>query len=148
MFRGTSFHNIDPKGRLIVPARFRKDIKDGGDDGVMVSKMDGGLVAYTAEEWGRIESRVLALSEKSDYMRRFRRVFLGGAFECPCDKQSRILIPPVLRQYAALTKEVVLVGVLDHFEIWSRAKWDTENDAMEDDMQKEEVRNAIAKLGL
>ncbi|MDJ0914106.1 MAG: division/cell wall cluster transcriptional repressor MraZ, partial [Desulfobacterales bacterium] len=60
----------------------------------------------------------------------------------------RILIPPVLRQYAALTKEVVLVGVLDHFEIWSRAKWDTENDAMEDDMQKEEVRNAIAKLGL
>jgi MraZ protein len=81
-------------------------------------------------------------------MRRFRRVFIGGAFECPCDKQGRILIPPMLRQYAEVSREIVLVGVLDHFEIWSREKWEKENLHMEKDMKKEEVRNEIAKLGL
>jgi MraZ protein len=147
MFRGSSFHTLDAKGRIIVPARFRDIIRANGD-GVMVSRMDSCLLAYTFPEWHQIESRILALSEKSETMRRFRRVFIGGAFECTCDKQERILIPPSLRQYAELDKEIVLVGVLDHFEIWSRERWDSENTHMEDDMTKEVVRNEIAKLGL
>jgi len=130
-----------------VPARFRDIIRANGD-GVMVSRMDSCLLAYTFPEWRQIESRILALSEKSETMRRFRRVFIGGAFECACDKQERILIPPSLRQYAALDKEIVLVGVLDHFEIWSRDNWDRENTHMEEDMSKEVVRNEVAKLGL
>ena len=81
-------------------------------------------------------------------MRRFRRVFIGGAFKCPCDKQERILIPPALREYAEFDREIVLVGVLDHFEVWSRENWDNENLDMEKDMKREEVRNEIAKLGL
>lgn len=88
------------------------------------------------------------MAEKSENMRRFRRVFIGGAFDCPCDKQERILIPPTLREYAAFDREIVLVGVLDHFEIWSRENWDRENQQMEADMKKEDVRNEIAKLGL
>ena len=148
MFRGSSFHTIDSKGRIIVPARFREIIKADDNNGVMISKMDSGLVAYTHTEWRKIETRILSLAEKSDNMRRFRRVFIGGAFECPCDKQGRILIPPMLRQYAELSREIVLVGVLDHFEIWSREKWEKENLHMEKDMKKEEVRNEIAKLGL
>jgi len=147
MFRGSSFHTLDAKGRIIVPARFRDIIRANGD-GVMVSRMDSCLLAYTFPEWRQIESRILALSEKSETMRRFRRVFIGGAFECACDKQERILIPPSLRQYAALDKEIVLVGVLDHFEIWSRDNWDRENTHMEEDMSKEVVRNEVAKLGL
>jgi len=147
MFRGSSFHTLDAKGRIIVPARFRDIIRANGD-GVMVSRMDSCLLAYTFPEWHQIESRILALSEKSDTMRRFRRVFIGGAFECTCDKQERILVPPSLRQYAGLDKEIVLVGVLDHFEIWSRDNWDIENTHMEEDMTKEVVRNEIAKLGL
>lgn len=147
MFRGSSFHTLDAKGRIIVPARFRDIIRANGD-GVMVSRMDSCLLAYTLPEWHQIESRILALSEKSETMRRFRRVFIGGAFECTCDKQERILIPPSLRQYAELDKEIVLVGVLDHFEVWSRDKWDSENNNMEADMTKEVVRNEIAKLGL
>jgi len=147
MFRGSSFHTLDAKGRIIVPARFRDIIRANGD-GVMVSRMDSCLLAYTFPEWHQIESRILALSEKSETMRRFRRVFIGGAFECTCDKQERILIPPSLRQYAELDKEIVLVGVLDHFEVWSRDKWDSENNNMEADMTKEVVRNEIAKLGL
>jgi MraZ protein len=74
-------------------------------------------------------------------MRRFRRVFIGGAYECTCDKQERILIPPMLREYAGFEKDIVLVGVLDHFEIWSRDTWEAENQALETDLKKEEVRN-------
>jgi MraZ protein len=148
MFRGSSFHTIDSKGRIIIPARFRDVIKAQGSNGVMVSRMDGALVAYPYDEWRKIETRILSLAEKSENMRRFRRVFIGGAFECSCDKQDRILIPQNLRQYAEIDKEIVLVGVLDHFEIWSRKSWDRENIHLEKDMKKEGVRNEIAKLGL
>jgi len=148
MFRGSSFHTLDAKGRIIIPSRFRDVIKAGGADSIMVSRMDSCLVAYTPEEWRKIEAKILALAEKNENMRRFRRVFIGGAFECNCDKQDRILIPPSLRQYAAFDREIVLVGVLDHFEIWSRDNWDNENMKSEEDMKKEEVRNEIAKLGI
>lgn len=81
-------------------------------------------------------------------MRRFRRIFIGGAFQCDLDKQSRILIPPTLRQHAGLTKEVVLVGVLDHFEILSKESWLDEDHRLQNDLQDQELRNEIAELGL
>ncbi|MEA2059418.1 MAG: division/cell wall cluster transcriptional repressor MraZ [Thermodesulfobacteriota bacterium] len=146
MFRSSSFHTIDPKGRIIIPARFRDIIRAGGGDGVMVSNMDSSLYAYTFNEWRNIEKKIL--SAKSRYMRRFKRFFLGNACECLCDKQERILIPKTLRAYADLEKDIVLVGVLDHFEIWSRERWDNENQKMEKEMEKEEVREEIASLGL
>ncbi|MBW2603156.1 MAG: division/cell wall cluster transcriptional repressor MraZ [Deltaproteobacteria bacterium] len=148
MFRGSSFHTIDSKGRIIIPARFRDVIKADGSYGVMLSRMDGALIAYTFDEWRKIENRILTLAEKSESMRRFRRVFIGGSFECLCDKQDRILIPQNLREYAEFEKDIVLVGVLDHFEIWSRDSWNRENMDLEKDMKKEDVRNEIAKLGL
>lgn len=148
MFRGSSFHTIDGKGRIIVPARFRDQIKGSGQNALMVSRMDRCLVCYTFDEWNKIENRILALAEKSHSMRRFRRVFIGGAHECVCDKQDRILIPPALRQYAHLEKDIVIVGVLDHLEIWSRDNWEQENLDLEKDIQEEDVRNEIARLGL
>ena len=148
MFRGSSFHTIDAKGRFIIPARFREVVNAGGSDGVMISVMDGCLFAYPHNEWGKIEKRILSLAEKSASMRRFRRLFIGGAFDCGIDKQDRVLIPPSLRSYAGLDKEIVLVGVLDHFEVWSRASWDMENENMLKDLNQEEVRNEIARLGL
>ncbi len=148
MFRGSSFHTIDAKGRLIIPARFRDVIRADGGERVMLSRMDGCLVAYPLDEWRRIEARILQMAQKNDSMRRFRRVFIGGAFDCACDKQERILIPPLLRDYAGFQKDVVLVGVLDHFEIWAREKWEQENLNLEEDLKQEEVRNDIASLGL
>jgi len=148
MFRGSSFHTIDVKGRIIIPKRFRDAIKNNENDGLMISRMDNGLVAYTLSDWEKIEAKILSLAEKSDSMRRFRRVFIGGAFECSCDRQDRILVPPTLREYAVLDRDIVIVGVLDHFEIWSRQNWDKENSFMEKDMQKEDVRNEIARLGI
>jgi MraZ protein len=148
MFRGSSYHTIDAKGRIIIPARFRDLIRGEAGDGVILSRLDGALVAYPLEAWHGIEARILALAEKSDTMRRFRRVFIGGAFSCECDRQERILVPPSLREYARLERDIVLAGVLDHFEIWSRENWERENQSMENDMQQESVRNEIARLGL
>ncbi len=148
MFRGSSEHTLDSKGRIIIPTRFRHVIQESGGDAVMITRMDKSLFGYALDQWGRIEEKILALAEKSDAMRRFRRVFVGGAFECTCDKQGRVLIPPTLRDYAQLEKDIVLVGVLDHFEIWSRDNWEKENQLMESDMLKEEVRGEISKLGL
>ena len=148
MFRGSSFHNLDAKGRLIIPARFRDVLKQSTVDGLMVSKMDGALFCYTFEEWHKIEQRILNLAARSDNMRRFRRIFIGGAHECPLDKQGRILIPPSLREYSGLNKEVVLVGVLGHFEIWARENWLQEDDKFQSDLQNEDMRNEVAELGL
>ena len=100
MFRGSSFHTIDAKGRVIIPARFKDVIKADGGEGLMISRMDNCLLGFVFSEWRKIETKILAMAEKNDNMRRFRRVFIGGAFECNCDKQGRILIPPSLRQYA------------------------------------------------
>jgi MraZ protein len=148
MFRGTSFHNLDPKGRLIVPARFRDVLKQSSVEGLMISTMDGALTCYTLEEWRKIEERVLNLSSKSENMRRFRRIFIGGAHECLLDKQGRILIPPSLRQQAGLEKEVVLVGVLDHFEVWAKENWAQEDQKLKKDLKSEDLRNEVAELGL
>ena len=148
MFRGSSFHNLDSKGRLIVPARFRDVLKQSGVQGLMISKLDGALSCYTFEQWRKIEERILNLAAKSEDMRRFRRIFVGGAHECLLDKQGRILIPPSLRQEVGLGKEVVLVGVLDHFEIWAKKSWVQEDEKLQNDMRNEDLRNEIAELGL
>jgi len=148
MFRGNSFHNLDTKGRLIIPTRFRDVLKQSSVNGLMVSKMDGSVFCYTVEEWRKIEERILNLAVKGENMRRFRRIFIGGAFDCLPDKQGRIVIPPVLRQYAGLDREVVLIGVLDHFEIWSQEKWLKEDAKFQNDLKKEDMRNEVAALGL
>jgi len=148
MFRGSSFHTIDPKGRIIVPTRFRDVIKASGTDSIMITRMDSCLFAYAHDRWGELEQKILHLPEKSEAMRRFQRFFIGGAQDCKCDNQGRVLIPPFLKQYSGLDKEIVLVGSLDRFEIWSRENWDRENGLMEKDLGNEQVRHEIAQLGL
>ena len=105
MFRGSSFHTVDVKGRFIIPTRFRDVIRAGGSDSIMISRMDGCLLAYCPDEWAKIESRILDMAEKSESMRRFRRVFIGGASNCVCGKQGRRLIPPPLREYGGFEGE-------------------------------------------
>ena len=148
MFRGSSFHTIDPKGRIIIPSRFREVIKKDGADGVMVTGWDRCLFAYAYNQWGELEQKVLHSPEKGDELRRFQRIFIGGAHDCKCDAQGRILIPPALKQYARLDKEIVLVGVLYRFEIWSRDAWDQEQGLMQEDLGDNRVRQEIAQLGI
>ncbi len=150
MFRSSSFHTIDPKGRVIIPTRFRevlkKDLEKDAEYGVVVSIKDGCLYAFSFDEWNRLEKKIL--SAKSAAMERFKRFFLGNACPLTCDKQDRILIPPSLRIYAGIEKDIVMVGVLDRFEIWAREKWELENQKMEQELAREEVKEEIASLGL
>lgn len=148
MFRGSSFHNMDAKGRVAIPSRFQPDIVADSSGLLMLTCLDRCVLAYTLHEWQKIEVRIQSLTEKGEQIRRFRRVFVGGACECPLDGQSRILVPPTLRQYAELKKEIVLVGVIDHFEIWSRPRWDEEQELLQADLQQETLRHEIARLGL
>jgi MraZ protein len=134
---------------VIIPVRFRDVLQEKKEQALMISRLDNALFAYPVDEWDGIEKRIHSLAEKSEAMRRFRRVFIGAVQHCPLDKQGRILIPPELRNYAELQKEIVLVGVLDHFEIWSKSRWEAENLKLEEeDMSNEEVQSEIAKLGL
>jgi MraZ protein len=148
MFRGASYHNIDPKGRIIIPARFRDVIKASGVDGVMITRLDNCLFAYTHDQWSKLEQKILDLPEKSDDTRRFQRLFIGAAHDCKCDAQGRVLIPPFLKQYAGLEKEIVLVGVPGRFEIWSRENWDLENERMQENLSSEQMRKVVAQLGI
>ncbi len=146
MFRSSSYHSIDTKGRIIIPSRFRDLIKTYDQAGLMVSCLDNALYAYTFNEWRNIEKKILA--NKSRHMVKFKRVFIGNACECLCDKQDRIRIPQNLRETAGLEKEIALVGLLDHFEIWSKENWIKENQLVNSDLEKDEVRDEIASIGL
>ena len=108
-FRGSSFHTIDAKGRIVIPTRFRTVLETEGGDGVIVTTMDDGLFAYTYSQWEEIEEKVLRLHETTETMRRFRRIFIGGASDCKCDGQGRILIPPMLRKNAKLEKDITKI---------------------------------------
>jgi MraZ protein len=146
VFRSSSFHTIDAKGRIIIPSRFRNILKADKVYGVVVSNKDDCLYAYTFSEWEKVENKIL--STKTNAMADFRRFFLGNSCECMCDRQDRILIPKSLRKYANLEKDIVLVGNLDRFEIWDRTLWDNINKEMEQKLKKEEVKEEIASLGL
>ena len=141
MFMGEYSHTIDAKGRLIIPSRFREEL---GDNFVVTKGLDGCLFAYTNEEWKHFEEKLQAIPVSNQKGRRFARYFLAGATLCEVDKQGRILLPPVLREYANLQKDVVLVGVLSRVEIWDKDRWQ-ENTYDEDEM--DEIAEHMADLG-
>ncbi|WP_321495535.1 division/cell wall cluster transcriptional repressor MraZ [uncultured Desulfobacter sp.] len=146
MFRSSSSHTIDDKGRLIIPARFRKVLQEDDEYGIVVSCKDGCIYAFTFSEWQDLEDRLKTV--KTSSMQRFKRFFLGNACPLTIDKQDRVLIPQNLRTYAGIDKEVVLVGVLDRFEIWAKDKWEQEQIDMEEEIQQKDVKEEIASIGL
>ena len=148
MFRGSHHYTLDEKGRLVLPPPFREVIKADGGDKFRLTRMDNIIYGYSLNEWSKVEGRILEMTTKSANIRRFRRSFIGNAQDCQFDKQGRVLIPPMLRDAAKLEKEIVLVGDLDHFEIWRKDNWDLEEQALLNDMQSVEVRNEIAQLGI
>lgn len=148
MFRGESYHTIDDKGRIIVPARFRSVIAESEEYTLMLATFDGAVYAYTLPQWREIENKILAMAQTSEQFRRFRRKFVGGAFECKLDKQDRVVVPPAHREYADLKGEIAMVGVLDHFEIWSKTRLESEDVRLVQDLKNEEFAGEIAALGL
>lgn len=114
----------------------------------MLTQWEECIWGYPIEEWSRLEERILAKSGQSQIINDFRRYFVGSAHECSFDKQGRVLIPPTLRQYAKLEKEIRLVGNLNHFEIWDNNNWVQRNQSFETNRHYPEVRNEIVQLGL
>lgn len=141
MFMGEYNHTIDAKGRLIVPSKFREVL---GGDFVVTKGLDGCLFVYPNEEWANIEEKFRNIPLTTKDARKFSRFFFAGAASCEVDKQGRILLPQILREFADLQKDVVLVGVLNRIEIWSKERWQDENTY--DDM--DEIAEHMAELGL
>lgn len=146
MFRGRSTHSLDSKGRLIIPARFREVLKAEYDHRLIVTNLHHCLAAYPFERWCLIEDKVAALSDIDETVKSFLRLVISGAVECPLDRQGRILIPPSLREYAGLQKEIVLAGMLKNFEIWDKALWDEEIKKSQDNYPQTSV--TLAQIGL
>jgi len=124
MFRGRFYHQIDAKGRLSVPSRFRETLSSNDDEKLIITNFDDCLWAYPSAEWQQLERKVSALPQFMDEVKALQRVFISAAAECPIDKQGRILIPPSLRDYAGLARDVVVVGMTRRFELWSRDRWE------------------------
>lgn len=137
MFYGEFAHSLDQKGRLIIPSKLREVAKDRLIDRFFVTRgLDRCLFMFTEEEWRLQESKLRNLPFTKGEFRKFNRLFFSGASDCQCDPQGRILIPPYLQEHAQLKKNVVLVGVSNRIEIWSKELWkefcDSNQDSYED----------------
>lgn len=141
MFMGEYNHTIDAKGRLIVPSKFREAL---GDTFVVTKGLDGCLFVYDNEEWNAFEEKLKSLPITNKEARQFARFFLAGAAEVEVDKQGRILVPNILREFAQISKDVVLIGVASRIEIWSKERF--EGMATFEDM--DEIAEHMAELGL
>lgn len=124
MFRGRFEYTIDEKGRVSLPAKFRELLGSHYDERLIVTTFDQCLWAYPMPEWQAIEEKIAALPQFKSEVKALQRVFVSGAVECPPDKQGRITIPPTLRDYASLKKDVIFVGMTKRIEIWAKEKWE------------------------
>ncbi|MGN0317635.1 MAG: division/cell wall cluster transcriptional repressor MraZ [Lachnospira sp.] len=142
MLMGEYNHTIDTKGRIIVPAKFREVL---GDTFVVTKGLDNCLFVYPNDEWQKFEEKLQTLPLTNKNARQFTRFFLAGAATVEVDKQGRILLPPVLREFAALEKDIVLVGVASRIEIWSKSRWEESISTYDSDM--DEVAENMEALG-
>lgn len=140
MFMGEYNHTIDAKGRLIIPVKFREAL---GDKFVVTKGFDGCLFVYDKEEWTSFEQKLRTLPLGNKEARKLVRFFLAGADEVELDKQGRILVVPPLRDYAALEKDVVVIGAGNRVEIWNKEKYLDE--ATYEDM--DEIAEQLQSIG-
>ena len=121
MFMGEYQHSLDEKGRIIVPAKFRDPL---GGQCVVTRGLDQCLFLYPQSEWANVEEKLRKLPLTQADARAFVRFFFSGATDLELDKQGRIMIPPSLREYAGLVKDVVVIGVSTRVELWAKEIWE------------------------
>jgi MraZ protein len=126
MFRGEASYNIDAKGRVIMPARFRYNL---GERFIITKGLDKCLFVFTMEKWAEYEKKIEAMPMTEPVVRKFMRLFVGGAVDVEVDAQGRVIIPPSLREYAGIDKDIIIVGVGGRIEIWSNELWKAYNES-------------------
>lgn len=138
-FRGINNIALDAKGRMAMPSRYRERLLEicGGHLVVTVDS-DGCLLAYPLPEWEIIESKLVELSSFDRRAKSIKRLLIGYATECDMDGQGRILLPTTLRDYAGLTKKMIMIGQGKKFEIWDEKAWDDSQEALLGSVQDED----------
>jgi len=147
VFRGRFEHNLDDKGRVAVPSRFREVLFDRtSEPTVVITNFDRCLAAYPLAEWESLEQKLAAMPQFDPNVVAFTRYFISGATECPVDKAGRILVPAGLRQFAGIDRDCIIAGQIKKFEIWSSERWNSEFNGMSDQFSR--LSAALAPLGI
>ncbi|MCL1123588.1 division/cell wall cluster transcriptional repressor MraZ [Shewanella surugensis] len=141
MFCGASAINLDVKGRIAIPKRYREPlhVEHGSELVITVDIQSPCLLLYPKLEWRKIEAKLQVLSDTQPPQRAIKRLLLGYAHECELDANGRLLLPPPLRQYAALEKRAMLVGQLNKFELWNESTWEQEIAASLETIRNEDL---------
>jgi len=143
MFIGEFQHNLDAKGRMAVPAKFRQKIVGGA---IITRGLDHCLFVFTNQEWEVMAEKLNSLPLVKSDSRAFSRLMLAGAAEVEPDKQGRILIPDYLREYAGLKKQVIVTGVNKRFEVWDADSWKQYKSKTES--ASDEIAEKLGELGI
>jgi MraZ protein len=149
MWQGQYEHAIDAKGRTSVPARFRDSLRSPeGDNGafVITQALDACLVAYPLDEWRAFEEKLSKLPRFDASVVKLRRLYVSAAVEVQADSQGRVLVPPTLRAYAALEKDVIWAGMGRYAELWAKERWTRAIETTED--ERRALAHKLGELGL
>lgn len=143
MLLGEYKHNLDQKGRLAIPAKFREILTEGA---IITRGLDKCLFVFGFKEWENLVQKLLSLPLAQANSRAFVRLMLAGASRVDFDTQGRILIPEYLRKYAGLKKKVVVAGLYSRVEIWDHDAW--ENYKMKTESASDEIAEKLSELGI
>jgi len=143
MFIGEYQHNLDDKGRLAVPVKFREVFGHGA---VVTRGLDHCLFIYPVEEWNQLATKLAALPIAQANTRAFARLMLAGAMDCDIDKQGRISMPEYLREYAGIKKAVVVAGLYNRLEVWDETAWKKYKTTTE--QESNSIAEALGELGV
>lgn len=143
MFIGEYQHNVDSKGRLSIPTKFRNLLKDGV---VITRGLDNCLFMYPKKEWDKLALKLSQLPISQANNRAFARLMLAGAWDVKLDKQGRVVVPDYLRKYASLLKKTVIAGLFNRLEIWDNEEWDKYKKDTE--KSSKDIAEALGELGV
>jgi len=143
MFIGEYRHSLDEKGRLAIPTKFRSALQKGA---VVTRGLDHCLFLYTEAEWKKMAEKLASLPISKANTRAFARLMLAGAMDVSLDKQGRVILPEYLREYAKMSKKLVVTGLYNHLEVWDQALWEKYKKVTEKDSST--IAEALDGLGV
>lgn len=143
MFIGEFQHNIDQKGRIAIPVKFRGKVSDGA---IITRGLDHCLFVFPSKDWESLAQKLVKLPLAQANSRAFVRLMLSGASDTNLDSQGRILIPDYLRKYASLDKSAKIIGVYNRIEVWDEKTWENYREKTEG--ASDEIAEKMADLGI